>query len=112
MTGRFIGKTFVEHRREFIENCPYGKQIGKFLDPKNMQKRPQAPKPIFLGLESEKSENLVQHFEKFGKYIKDAPKKTVQNGSYTSPNELVRFRNEAKPIWVEIQKHCKNAVTI
>ena len=32
---------------------------------KNMQKRPQAPKPIFLGLESEKSENQVPPFEKF-----------------------------------------------
>ena len=77
-----------------------------------MQKRPQAPKPIFLGLESEKSEIWISIFEIFEKYIKDAPKQTVQNGSYTSPNELVRFRNEAKPIWVEIQKHCKNAVTI
>ena len=42
--------------------------------------------------------------------MKDAPKKTVQNGSYTSPNELMRFPNEAKPILVKIQKHCKNAV--
>ena len=40
------------------------------------------------------------------------PKKTVQNGSYTSPNGLVRFRNEAKPIWDKIQKHCKNAIII
>ena len=102
----------MEHRREFIENCQYGKQIGKILDIKNTQKRPQAQKPIFLGLESEKSGNQVPNFEIFEKYIKDAPKKTVQNGSYTSPNELVRFRNEAKPIWVEIQKHCKNAVII
>ena len=59
LTARFIGKTFVEHRREFIEHLPYGKQIGKFVDRKNMQKRPQAPKPIFLGLESEKSENHI-----------------------------------------------------
>ena len=36
---------------------PYGKQIGKLLDQANMQKRPQAQQPIFLGLESEKSEN-------------------------------------------------------
>ena len=34
---------------------------------------------------------------------------SVHNGSDAFPNELVRFRNEAKPIWVEIQKHCKNA---
>ena len=77
-----------------------------------MQKRPQAPKPIFLGLESEESENHVPNFENFGKYIKDAPDKTVQSRSHTSANELVRFRNEAKPIWVEIQKHCNNAVII
>ena len=77
-----------------------------------MQKRPQAQKTIFLGLESEKSENMVSIFENFEKYIKDAPNKTVQNGCDAFPNELVRFPHEAKPIWVEIQKHCKNAVTI
>ena len=82
------------------------------MDIKTAQKRPQGPKPILLGLESEKSENQVQTFENFEKYMKDAPKKTVQIGSYTSPNELTRFQNKAKPIWVEIQKHCKHAVTI
>ena len=55
----------MEHRREFIENCPYGKQIGKILDQQNMQKRHQAPKPKFVGLESEKSENMVPNFEFF-----------------------------------------------
>ena len=65
------------------------------------------PKTHFLVLESEKSGNQVPIFEKFGKSIKDAPKKTVQNGSSTFANELMRFRNEATPIWVEIQKHCK-----
>ena len=30
---------------------------------KNKQKRPQAQKPIFLGQESEKSENMIPHFE-------------------------------------------------
>ena len=65
MTGRFIGKTFVEHLPEFIENCQYGKQIDDFLDTENCQKRPQAKKPIFLGLESEKSENQVPNFENF-----------------------------------------------
>ena len=77
-----------------------------------MQKRPQAPKPIFLGQESEKSGNMVPNFENVVKYIKDAPKKTVQNGSYTFPNELTRFPYEAKEIWGKIQKHYKNAVTI
>ena len=83
-----------------------------FGHPKTLPKRPQAPKPIFLGLESEKSENQVPNFEFVEKYIKDVPKKTVQNGSYTSPNELMRFPNEATPIWVEIQRHCNKAVVI
>ena len=47
-----------------MEHFPYGKQIGKILDQKNRQKRPQAQEPICLGLESEKSENQVPHFEK------------------------------------------------
>ena len=74
---------------------------------KNSKKRPQAPKPIFLGLEPEKSENHIPMFENFEKYIKDAPKQTVQNGSHTSPNELVRFRNEAKPIWLKFKNTVK-----
>ena len=63
-----------------MENGPYGKQIGKMLDIKNTQKRPQAPKPIFLGLESERSENQVPNFEFFGKYLKFAHGFSVQNG--------------------------------
>ena len=70
----------MEHRREFIENCQYGKQIDEFLDQKNMQKRPQAPKPIFLGVESEESENQVPKFEIFEKYMKFAHEISVQNG--------------------------------
>ena len=112
MTGRFIGKTVVEHQNEFVEDFPYGKQVGNCLDIENCQKRAQAPRPIFLGLESEKSENQVSNLEIFEKYIKDAPNKTVQIGSYAFPNELVRFRIEATTIWGEIQKHCKNAVII
>ena len=87
-----------------MEHFPYGKQIGKILDIKNMQKRPQAPKPIFLGLESEKSENQVPFFDFFEKYFKFAHEISVQNGSDAFPNELMRFRFEAKPIWDEIQK--------
>ena len=100
----------MEHRREFIENCPYGKQIDDFLDQKNRQKRHRAPKPIFLGLESEKSEIWIPNFDFFEKYLKFAHEISVQNGSYTSPNELTRFQNKAIPIRVKIQKHCKNAV--
>ena len=78
----------------------------------NVPKRPRAPKHIFWGLEYEKSGNQVPKFENFEKYLKSAPEFFVQDGSYAFPNELMRFRNEAKPIWVKIQKHSKNAVTI
>ena len=63
-------------------------------------------------LEYEKSGNQIPDFKIFEKYEKDAHKKNMQNGSSTFANELMRFRNKAKPIWVEIQKHCKNVVTI
>ena len=92
MTGRFIRKTFVEHQSKFIEHSQYGKQIGKILDMKNRQTRPQAHKPILLGLESEKYENQVPNFEHVEKYPKFAHEIYVQNGSYVFPNELVRFR--------------------
>ena len=52
----------MEDRKEFVEHLQIGKQIGKLLD---MPKRPQATH--FLGLEYEKSGNLVPNFEKFGK---------------------------------------------
>ena len=50
-----------------MEHFPYGKQTGKMLDIQNCQKRPQAPKPILLGLESEKSENQITCLEIFEK---------------------------------------------
>ena len=100
----------MEHRREFIENRPYSKQIDEFLDKKNMQKRPQARKPIFLGLESENFENMIPKFESFEKYMKCAHDFSVLIGSYDSPNGLTRVQNIEKSIWVKIQKHCKNAV--
>ena len=80
------------------------------MDVENRQKRHRAPKHILLGLEYEKSGNQVLNLENFEKYEKNAHAKTMQNGSSTFANELMRFRNEAKPIWVKIQKHCKNAV--
>ena len=45
-----------------------------------MQKHPQARKPIFLGQESEKSENGIPIFENFEKYLKFAQEISVQNG--------------------------------
>ena len=47
--GRFIGKTVVEHRREFIENLQCGKQIGEFVDQKELAKTSPGPKTDFLG---------------------------------------------------------------
>ena len=94
-----------------MEHFPYGKQIGKIMDQQNRQTRPQAPKPIFLGLEFEKSENQILNFEN-EKYLKFAHHISVQDGSYAFPNELMRFRIEAKPIWTGNQKHCKNVVII
>ena len=52
----------MKHQREFIDNFQNCKQIGEILDIKNTQKRPQAPKPIFLGLEYEKVQK-VDFFE-------------------------------------------------
>ena len=112
MTGRFIGKTYKEYQSKFIENFQYGKQIDDFLDMQKRQKTSTGPKTDFIGSGIWKIWKPGSKFWKFEKYIKDAPKKTVQNGSSTFANELMRFPNEAKPIWVEIQKHCKNAVTI
>ena len=68
MTGRYIRTTFVEDQREFVEHFQYGKQIGKMLDIKNKQKRPQTPTPILLGLESEKTENHIVNL-KISKHI-------------------------------------------
>ena len=76
----------------------------------NVPKRPRAPKHIFWGLEYEKSGNQVPNFDNFEKYMKFAHEISVQIGSYAFPNEVMRFRIEAKPIWEKIQKHCKNAV--
>ena len=88
------------------------KKFVIFWTCQNVKKRPQAPKHILLGLKYEKSGNQVPNFDFFEKYMKLAHEISVQDGSYAFPNELMRFRNEAKPIWVEIQKHCKNAVII
>ena len=107
MTGRYVGSTFVEHQREFIENLQCGKHIGDILYIKTGQKRHRAPKHIFLGLESEKYGDQVPNFEFFRKSLKLAHEISVHNGCGAFPNELMRFRFEAKPIWERIQKHCK-----
>ena len=78
----------------------------------NVPKRPRAPKHILLRLKYEKSGNQVPHFENFENYMKVAHEISVQIGSYAFPNELMMNRNEATPIWVNIQKHCQNVVII
>ena len=106
MTGRYVRSTFVEDQREFVEHFQYGKQIGKILDIKNRQKRHRAPKHILLGLKSENSGNQVPIFD-FLKYLKFAHEMSVQNGCDAFPNELMRFRFEAKPIWGKLRNTVK-----
>ena len=76
-----------------------------------MPKRPQAPKHIFWCWNMKNMETRFQIW-KILKHMKNAHETSVQNGSDAFPNELMRFRFEAKPIWGKIQKHCKNAVII
>ena len=59
----YIRSTFTTDQSTFIEQSQNCKQLDDFLDQQNEQKRPQAQKPIFLGLESEKYENRIPDFE-------------------------------------------------
>jgi len=56
-----------------------------------------------VGLKSGKAGNQVPTFYFFEKYLKFAQDFSVHNGSYAFPNELMRFRIEAKPIWGKIR---------
>ena len=107
MTGRFIGTTYKEYQRELIGNFQNGEGNRDFLDMPKRPKTTTGPKTHVLVLEYEKSGNLIPNCKNVEKYEKDAHKQTMQNGSNTFVNELMRFRNEAKPIWDKIQKHCK-----
>ena len=100
----------MERQREFVEHFPSGEQVGKILDKKNRQKRHRAPKHISLGLKSEKYGNQVPNFENVEKDLEFVHAISVHNGCDAFPNELMRFRFEAKPIWEKNQKHCKDAV--
>ena len=101
---------FYRRSERFVEHFQYGKQIGKILDMKNTQKRHRAPKHIYLGLQSENYGDQVPHFENVEKSLKFAHKNSVQNGCDAFPNELMRFRFEATPIWEKLKKHCQHAV--
>ena len=91
MTVRFIGKTYKEYQRELIEHFKNGKEIRDFWTCRNVKKRPQAPKPILLGLGSEKYGNQVPNFEKNEKYIKDAPNKNCAEW-------VIRFSKRAREV--------------
>ena len=110
MTGTYIRSTYITDQPKLIENLKNGKDIRDFLDMPKRPKTSTGPKTHVLGLEYEKSGNHIPNLGNFEKHEKDAHGKTMQNGSNTFANELMRFPNEAKPIWVEIQKHCKHAV--
>ena len=90
-----------------MEHFPDGKQIGKILDIKNMQKRPQAQKHICWVWNMKKLGTRSQLLRIVKKYLKFAHGISVHHGSDAFPNELMRFRFEAKPIWGKTQKHCK-----
>ena len=74
------------------------KMVNKSVNCWTCQNVPR-PHNTFLGLEYEKSGNQVPNFENFEKYEKGVHANSVHNGSDAFPNELARFRNEAKPIW-------------
>ena len=106
LTGTYIRSTFITAHTKLTYNFQNGKQIDKLLD---MSKRPQAPKHIFWDWNMKHLETRF-HILIFLRNMKNAHGNSVHNGSYAFPNELMRFRFEAKPIWEKIQKHCKHAV--
>ena len=77
------------------------------MDIPKRTKTSTGPKTHVLGLEYEKPRNQVPFSETFEKYEKDAHEKSLQNGSYAFPNELMRFRIEAKPIWGKVRNTIK-----
>ena len=88
-------------------------EIGEKV--RNLSKLAQnVPRPQnrFYWVWIQKNLKIRLFFEIFRKYMKFAHEFSVQDGSYAFPNELMRFRNEAKAIWGIIQKHCKHAVII
>ena len=67
-------------------------------------------RPLLQDQDIEANKNGIKKV--FEKYLKFAHEISVQNGCDAFPNELMRFRIEAKPIWGKIQKHRKNTVRI
>ena len=96
----YIRSIYITDQTNLIEKNQTGKEIRDFLDMPKRPKTSTGPKTHVLGLEYEKSGNQVPNLGNLEKYEKDAHKQTMQNGSSTFANELMRFRNEAKPIKV------------
>ena len=71
-----------------------------------MSKRPQAPKHIFWDWNVKNLETWFQILKSL-KIMKNVHNKSVQNGSDAFPNELARFRIEAKSIWGKIKNTIK-----
>ena len=78
----------------------------------NVKKRPQAPKPFFWYWNLNNLETIFQILKILKNMRKMLTKKLCRMALALFANKLMRFSNEAKPIWVEIRKHNKNAVTI
>ena len=84
--------TATDVQCSMIQNRQHLDILGKpILEPRSQR--------LFFGVRRCHAARRLQYF-KFAHEI------SVHNGSYAFPNELMRFPNEAKPIWVEIQKHC------
>ena len=92
-----------------MEHFPYGKQIGKILDMKTAKNVPRSQNR-FSWVWNLKNLKIDSSFVKFEKYMKLTHEISVHNGSDAFPNELMRFRIEAKLIWEKNLKHYKNAV--
>ena len=84
--------------------------VSKSVNILDMPKRPQAQPNSFLGLEYEQYGNLVPVLEKFENIIKMLTQILCRMAVTLFPNELMRFRFEAKLIWAETRKHCKHVV--
>ena len=105
LTGTYIGKTYTEYQNEFVEHFPDGKHIGNILDIKT-RKNVTGPQNTFCG------SGICKYLETRFQILKDSKKNlnfahdiSVHNGCDPFPNELMRFRIEAKAIWKKIKKH-------
>ena len=62
VTGRYVGSTFVEHQRQFVEHSQYGKHISKMLHIQNWQKNVTGSQNTFVGVWNLKNMETRFHF--------------------------------------------------